>query len=127
MFHEEIFPFHIVIEADHMMDPFPDLVLSSHSLSIPQNMSITSNPTPLDEFSITHIDPDKLHPNLSSNTDIRKSQRVFRPPKYLRDFYCNLIFHSNQSCAHSPHHIRHFISYNNLSYPHQHLIWNVSS
>lgn len=60
----------MIVEAENTMDPFPDLVLPSSSLSIPQDMSIPSKPISPDEASVTHNNPDQTHPNTSSNIPI---------------------------------------------------------
>lgn len=125
-----------VIEAEHMTNPFPDLVLLFLSLSIHQDVPTESvkhipNPIPLIETHISTQD-EASSPALETievlpdQTDIghtpfiaaRKSRGVIKPPKYLRDFHCNMISQNSHPSYHSPHHIGRFISYDNLSSNH---------
>lgn len=51
MFHEEIIPFLIVVKADQVLDPFPDLVLPSPSLFSPHDLSVQLDRVPCDTTS----------------------------------------------------------------------------
>lgn len=77
IFHEEIFPFHTIVQADQMLDPFSDLVLPSSSLSPPpdtpnQSKNSSFNPVPHTDDHSTHssenIPSSPLHSSNSHST-----------------------------------------------------------
>lgn len=131
IFHEEIYPFHTVIDKDQLIDPFPYLVLPIPIQTTPQDAYTDAPGHQIKQSQpIDHIVNDDArdyyngHPLDTipvTTANIRKSQRTIKPPTYLKDFHCNL------TNIKSPHHIGNFISYANLSASHKQFVLNVSS
>lgn len=128
VFHENIFPFHIVSATDQLLDPFPDLVLPTppsylhhDSYNPSSNLSIESHNSPQTE-SLHPGSPKASYHNEIDNSNalptdtvtisepnpsipIRHSQRASKPPKYLMDYHCNLISQKFNPSVHPPHHL----------------------
>lgn len=142
MFHEDIFPFHTVVKDNHLIDPFPDLVLPASSLSIHQEQLDVileknhSEQMPLVDSSLppqTELTSQNAENTVEQSDNVphvveaRRSHRVIRPPTYLKDFHCNLIDQSSQPCPQIPYHIGQFLSYENLTPIYKTLVLNVST
>lgn len=138
IFHEEIYPFHKFVETDQLIDLFPDLVLTTPSLVQHQDPCINQHerePIPNDSHQREHLSPNLKTPELSpassipenqpspppSNAVLRRSQRVIKPPAYLKDFHCNVMAQK------SPYHIGNFVSYAALSPSHREFVLSVSA
>lgn len=85
---------------------------------------------------VDHNSPEKFNnqstdiPTTSQPTpviNIRRFQRHSRPPKYTRDFHCNLLSQQANPTNYHPLHIGHSISYNRLSQAYRQFLLNVSS
>lgn len=139
IFHEEVFPFHSVVVASTLTDPFPDLVLPTPLREVPIS-TYTHDPTPSSEVhsSSSHclhdvhspIIPLPESPSSPSLVPVRKSFKIPHPPSYLRDFHCNLSSLTDHPAlipSRSMYLLGDFLAYDSLSHSHRTFVLNVSS
>ena len=119
VFLETIFPFHHVIDASVLSDPFPDLVLPV-PLSVSLSTLPASSPSPLPTRPSTIDHPPLFIP--------KKSTSITKPPSYLRDFHCHLLHHhSYPNLPSSSYPLSNSLGYDSLSLSHKNFILNVST
>lgn len=129
VFYEEVFPFHSVVAADNLTNPFPHLFLPNPSL----DTSIPPTTQPLEHISSSSIPPDpSISSSLQQPDPPRRSSRVTKPPSYRRDFHCHLALYDPQSPFPTSSHthlypLSQFLSYDSLSPTYRHFNLNVSS
>ena len=116
IFHEEVFPFHSVIDAAFITDSFPHVVLPNPSLDT-SSSSYTPTPPPTP---ISNSTSSSLTSPLSQSIPLRRSSQVHKPPSYLKDFHCHLAFSNLSSTLSSPpvnpsYPLSQFLSYHSLS------------
>ncbi|KAK0595997.1 hypothetical protein LWI29_011853 [Acer saccharum] len=137
VFHEEIFPFHIVVPSKHLVDPFPDLVLpvpAQYIVHTPSDISpaISDNLVDNDHLSSSHSHDSAASPAVDVHDSLEdiligRPCRVRQPPCYLRDFHCNLISHWDIPYSSTFYPLSKALSYDSLSSSHKHFVLNVSS
>ena len=130
IFHEEVFPFHSVINAEYLPDPFPDLVLP-HPLPDPSisptTQSLAHQSSPSHDQSNSSSQPISLPPSIPAAILARRSSRAIKPPSFLQDYH--LAFsknHSSTTDSH-PYPLSHVLSYNSLSPTYRNFVLQISS
>ena len=120
IFHEEVFPFHSVLDNQPLPNPFPDLVLP-----LPYS---DSSP-----YSIQSVSPslhDTLPPSSSSSSQLTdpicRSSRPSKLPSYLQDYHLAYSKHNFIPTSH-PHPLSKVLSYNSLSPSYRYFVLQISS
>lgn len=121
VFREDIFPFHLTKETEHLVDPFLNLVLPSPNITTSHTPPFNPNPPQV----IPHI---ASPPALSTSAiPPRRLSRIVKPPSYLRDYHCNLLTHVTPTPNHSSYPLCKVLSYASLPPSHKAFVLNVSS
>ena len=112
VFHEEVFPFHSVVDVSTMTDPFPNLVLPTPLCDTSPDSHIPTSSTAPPSLRI-------LAPYTSSTITIppRYSKLIKLPPD-LRDFCCNLTTHQpkiESYVSNTLYHLSKYLAYDSLS------------
>lgn len=126
VFHEDIFPSHSEVAANTLVNPFPDLVLPTSLLEVPNLIppaedSLDSPPAkqlPSQSFSPAPATAPTIVPT-------RKSTRFSHPPSYLQEFHCNMLSKAEMTPSSNLYSLDKFISYDSLSSSHKHLVLNI--
>lgn len=116
IFLEEIFPFDSITPQEHLIDPFPQLVLPI----LADDIKLPSSVSPAIDDS--HIPPP---PQTHQLLYIRRCTRPIKTPSYLRDFPCDLLTHHSNSKILYP--LCESVSYDSLSSSHKNFVMDVSS
>lgn len=157
IFHEDIFPFHQVVGPKEVVDHFPDLVLPTvfNYAGVPEDVSSSIDPPAIipsvDVFSTEGINspitipisttatieeindavaiPNVLATSNDANTAIRRSCRPIKPPSYLQDYHCSLLYSTplptSSTGIRFP--IEKYLNYGSFSPSQQHFLFNVST
>lgn len=139
-FHENIFPFHSITPLEDLIEPLPTcLPVPVQDTYLPQ-IAPSSAPPPADTHTpfpslnlpppISHASPDHtshdpIVPQHPQSSHTRRSNRLIKPPSYLKDFHCNLTI-DNSHCR-TPYPVSQYLSYDSLSPSHKHFFMAISS
>ena len=113
---ETIFPFHSISPLDHLVDPSPNLVLPSLAPNLNSSGSFPS----MSESSQLQV--------ASENLPLCRSSRVTKPPSYLQDYHCSLLYaETSPSNPKVLYPLSNFLNYDKLSHSHKAFLLAISS
>ena len=123
-----------MVSFDHLLDPFPDLVLPHYTLEVSPAplVSSSSSNIPADFESVVsvsdaHVDILPATPTVSIVIPPRNSTRHVKPLSYLQDYQCSMVSHKPLPNSTSSYPLSTVLSYNSLLASHRAFVLVISS
>lgn len=130
IFHESVFPFHLIPSSESTINPFPTVVLPKPATTLDIAPTFTEDSMVVSPTLEVHADRQNHYPILSPSTQptsVRLSTTVSRQPSYLRDYHCHLLKYNSAPSTSILYPINNYMSYDTLSSSHKKFVLNVSS